>query len=502
MKSLFTLTLIFTTTLYKTSAQINIGSGGQSGSFNPPDDTLEDYCYRQDEEPYIYFGTKTSYDTLTKRGGQQHIVPGCQPVQFWSINRHGTRLPKATKIQRLRRLQNVKEEIVGNYEQRKSYPNVGKLCYDDYNLLRRWRWNDSITEDRAASLTQQGIDELKLLARRYKSKFPQLFNQPYSDQTYFFQYTQSDRTHDSYQAYIEGLFEQEFYRVHANTYGNDMLLKAYRNCREWSERVDNNPETDSEYRKFLDSPEYQNMARQVFRRLGFKYNLEMTVIQDMYDMCRFDKAWQVDQPSPWCAAFTKDHLKLLEYAEDLKEYYTAGYGNRLTENIGCGPVQDMYRKFEKTAQEYPDGNRVTALFSHAATMEAVFTTLGIAKDYSALAADNYRRQQRRLWRMSQMNPFSSNLAAVLYECQNSVNTNNNFKVMFFLNEVPIEEFLGCSVGLCDWTTVENKFRQLVENCNVEAFCEGQSSSKLIRGSFGLSLVSLLVSISTLNNNFW
>lgn len=62
---------------------------------------------------------------------------GCQPVQFWSINRHGTRLPKVKKIQKLRKLQDVKDEIVKNYEDRKSYPVIGKLCFDDYNLLRR-----------------------------------------------------------------------------------------------------------------------------------------------------------------------------------------------------------------------------------------------------------------------------------------------------------------------------------------------------------------------------
>ncbi|XP_066140540.1 multiple inositol polyphosphate phosphatase 1 [Euwallacea fornicatus] len=475
-------------TLSETVAQINVGSGGQFGSFYPSENDLEDYCYRQDEEPYIYFSTKTSYDTLTKRGRQQHIVPGCQPVQFWSINRHGTRLPKATKIQKLKKLQQLKDEIVRNYEERKSYPNEGKLCFDDYNLLRRWRWNDSVTEERAASLTQQGVDELKLLARRYKSKFPQIFNQPYNDKAYYFQYTQTDRTHDSYQAYIEGLFDQEFYRVHANTYGNDMLLKAYRNCKEWHEKVDINANTELEYRKFVESEEYQRMARQVFRRLGFRHELNTSIISDIYDMCRFNKAWQLDQPSPWCVAFTKEHLKILEYAEDLKEYYNTGYGNNLAPNIGCAPVQDMYRKFEKTVQGYPDGNKVTALFTHAATMQAVYTTLGIAKDQELLKADNYKKQQKRLWRTSFINPFASNLVIVLYQCQSSNRPGNSYKVMFFLNEVPIEEFLGCSVGLCDWETVENNFLRLVENCNSQAFCDGQSTG--IRAGSGLGLLVL------------
>ncbi|XP_019773092.2 multiple inositol polyphosphate phosphatase 1 [Dendroctonus ponderosae] len=481
-------------------AQINLGNGGQFGSFFTPDNDLDDYCYRQDEEPYIYFGTKTSYDSLTRRAGQQHIVPGCQPVQFWSINRHGTRLPKVKKIQKLRKLQDVKDEIVKNYEDRKSYPVIGKLCFDDYNLLRRWRWNDTITEDKAAALTQQGINELKLLARRYKTKFPQLLNQPYNEQNYYFQYTQTDRTHDSYQAYIEGLFDRDFFKVHANTYGNDMLLKAYRNCKEWHEKSDKNPETSQEYRAFLESEDYQKMARQVLRRLGFRSELNVSVIQDIYDMCRFNKAWQVDQPSAWCVAFTKSQLKLLEYGEDLKEYYNTGYGNPLIQNIGCGAVQDMYRKFEKTVQGFSDGNKVTALFTHAATMQAVYSTLGIAKDYEPLKSDNYRKQQRRMWRTSLINPFAANLVAVLYQCQNGNQQGNSFKVMFFLNEIPIEEFLGCSVGLCDWATVEKNFQQVVENCNVQAFCDGESSASSQIGSALLSFFAVLM--AAFRQHYW
>lgn len=56
----------------------------------------------------------------------------------------------------------------------------------------------------------------------------------------------------------------------------------------------------------------------------------------------------VQQRSPWCIAFTKGQLKLLEYAEDLKSYYKSGYGNRISAKIGCGPLKDLYDRFERT----------------------------------------------------------------------------------------------------------------------------------------------------------
>lgn len=55
----------------------------------------------------------------------------------------------------------------------------------------------------------------------------------------------------------------------------------------------------------------------------------------------------MNRPSAWCAAFTKDQLKLLEYAVDLEEYYYAGYGNEVNKNIGCPPVRDLLQRLER-----------------------------------------------------------------------------------------------------------------------------------------------------------
>lgn len=56
----------------------------------------------------------------------------------------------------------------------------------------------------------------------------------------------------------------------------------------------------------------------------------------------------LDYPSAWCAAFTKEHLKILEYAEDLKYYYNDGYGHEMNAKLGCPPLKDMFQRFERT----------------------------------------------------------------------------------------------------------------------------------------------------------
>lgn len=48
----------------------------QYGNNQNNQDCCEEYCYAQDEEPYIYFGTKTAYDSLNRRTNSQHDVPG------------------------------------------------------------------------------------------------------------------------------------------------------------------------------------------------------------------------------------------------------------------------------------------------------------------------------------------------------------------------------------------------------------------------------------------
>ncbi|KAJ8943260.1 hypothetical protein NQ318_017277 [Aromia moschata] len=394
---------------------------------NPQDDDCcEEYCYVTDEEPYINFATKTAYDSLSRRSGSQHIVPDCTPVQFWSIIRHGTRLPTSSRMMALVNLNKLHEEVGRNYEQRRSYPDKGRLCREDYDIFRRWRWNDTVTPDKENTLTNQGVEDMKLLARRFKSKYPQLLQQSYDERSYYFQYSNSDRTQSSYQAYIEGLFGSDAFRVHANTMNDDRVIRPYDNCKTWEQNMGENPSTRNEYMRFIERPEYKKMERDVFRRLGFRYNLNDTVIKDIYDMCRYEKAWNVQQRSPWCIAFTKNQLKLLEYAEDLKYYYLTGYGNAMSEKIGCSPLKDLYSRFEKTVNGNSDGNKATFLFTNSATMQP---------------------------------------------CKG----NEQYKVMFFLNEVPVE-FPECSVGLCDWSTFQQKFQSTVENCNIESFCSGNSAS--------------------------
>lgn len=42
---------------------------------NPYADCCENYCMRDDEKPYLHFGTKTGYEFVHGKASNQHIVP-------------------------------------------------------------------------------------------------------------------------------------------------------------------------------------------------------------------------------------------------------------------------------------------------------------------------------------------------------------------------------------------------------------------------------------------
>ncbi|XP_063904569.1 multiple inositol polyphosphate phosphatase 1-like [Zophobas morio] len=124
----------------------------------------------------------------------------------------------------------------------------------------------------------------------------------------------------------------------------------------------------------------------------------------------------LDQPSPWCIVFNKEQLKLLEYAENLKYYYKAGYGNDINRQIGCPPLKDVYEKFERTVNGGGSNvqNKVTVFFTDSITIQTFLSAMGIGKDNQPPTADNYFQQQQRQWRTSTLDPFASNVAAALY----------------------------------------------------------------------------------------
>lgn len=113
-----------------------------------------DYCYSEDvQRPQnVRMNTKTAYQLV--KGGSTDLVnvpPGCTPSKFWILSRHGTRLPTAKHIEKMKKLPQFQSEILENNGKGK-----GGLCVADVNLFRTWQLDSNITEDIGDWLTVQG----------------------------------------------------------------------------------------------------------------------------------------------------------------------------------------------------------------------------------------------------------------------------------------------------------------------------------------------------------
>lgn len=253
---------------------------------------------------------------------------------------------------------------------------------------------------------------MKSIAANYRGIYQDLLDGHYSTDKYSFRHTKTQRTKASFQAFTEGLFGTNAYKDITIPIPpeNDTLLRAYDLCPAWIAQSKQKKNENSEYQKFIRTPEFQKLLSDVSIKLGFQTALSAKQIDTIWDICRYEQAWNLQGDSAWCAVFTKPQVELLEYLEDIKYYYKHGYASDLNSNVACFTIQDMLENLQSELK--PD---VVAYFSHSSMHQLLLTAMGIAKDKQPLKASNFETMKNRNWKASKMGPFAANFAAVKYE---------------------------------------------------------------------------------------
>ncbi|XP_068632185.1 multiple inositol polyphosphate phosphatase 1-like isoform X2 [Battus philenor] len=438
----------------------------------------QETCLSAEEEPYLLFGTKTSYIFANKVFPNTRVqdVPGCQPIAIWLLSRHGSHNPETNETAALQALADLRNNIIANYRNGNFRNTNQRICTSDLNLLERWVWSPGQNPSFAGDLTSEGYISTQQLAQAWKQKYPGLLTENRHD--YLFKYVDDLRSGTTFRAFSEGLFKSQPGGSDVPKENDEKTLKPYKYCPAWVKDVEQNNDTLRQMNTFQSKQEYREMLSNISLRLGFNYDIQWDVVYNMYQMCRYDKAWNVAQISPWCAAFTKDDLRRIEYAEDLETYYKYGYGSPTNEKMGCTTVKDMM-DFLKNHVEHdtPQQPRTHIQFTEAPTILLTLTAMGQRRDSAPLTGDNYHTQaiQTRKWSTSIMSPFSANIAAVLYKCSQDGNfqVKGEYQVLFLENEKPMK-LDGCRVGLCDWNYVKNKYGQVSDTCDLK-FCNSASN---------------------------
>ncbi|XP_045448837.1 multiple inositol polyphosphate phosphatase 1-like [Melitaea cinxia] len=365
-----------------------------------------------------------------------------------------------------------------------------RMCSADLNLLEKWTWNSRQNATYAGDLTSDGYMSTQQLAQAWKQKFPGLLTDNRHD--YLFKFVNDQRSSTTFRAFTEGLFraQEDTYDIAKET--DEKLLRPYKFCSSWVKNVEENNDTLTQLRTFESKQEYKEMITNISLRLGFNYDIQKELVKHMYQMCRYNKAWDVSQISPWCAVFTKEDLKRLEYAEDLETYYKYGYGTPMNQQIGCTGVKDMMDFFKiHVDKDTPQQPRSSVRLATAPALLLALGALGARRDSAPLTADNYHSAVAlaRRWTSSTIAPFNANLAAVLYKCtpNSNLQINEQYQVLFMENEKPmnLEE---CRVGLCNYTFVKNRFGLIADNCNLD-FC---NSATKTTGLIGFTLLFVFI----------
>ncbi|ELV10209.1 Multiple inositol polyphosphate phosphatase 1 [Tupaia chinensis] len=189
--------------------------------------------------------------------------------------------------------------------------------------------------------------------------------------------------------------------------------------------------------------------------------------------CSFDLAIK-GVKSPWCDVFDIDDAKVLEYLNDLKQYWKRGYGYTINSRSSCILFQDIFQHLDKAVQQkqrsQPVSSPVVLQFGHAETLLPLLSLMGYFKDKEPLTAYNYKEQMHRKFRSGHIVPYASNLIFVLYHCKNAKTPKEEFQVQMLLNEkvLPLAHSQE-TVSL--YEDLKNHYKDILQSCHTNEECE-------------------------------
>uniref|UniRef100_UPI0037E72345 multiple inositol polyphosphate phosphatase 1-like n=1 Tax=Semicossyphus pulcher TaxID=241346 RepID=UPI0037E72345 len=434
-------------------------------------------CFRNDVNPENnanipaiakYFSTKGRYEEVNpyliedilavNRSILQPPSAQCREIHMTAIIRHGTRYPTVKNVKKMQKLSDLVKSSASGKE----------------SWLReiQTQWTMWYTEDMDGRLVQKGVKDHKHLAVRLSKLFPSLLSEEKLRGGFIKFITSSKhRCVNSTLSFIAGLTElwtitdKEFDHVE-----NNALMRFFDLCTRFVEEVDNNPSALSELDKFKYGPEMRRVEQKIADRLRVPYN---TITDDMAEaafyLCAYEFAIKTVN-SPWCQLFDEVDAQVMEYANDLKQYWKRGYGHDINSKASCILFHDVFSRLDRAVSENRSGLQVTEAVTiqvgHAETLLPLLTLLGFSKDSEILTSTNYATQSQRSFRTSHTLPYAANLLLVLYDCGDG-----DLRLQPLLNEKPVTFPDVAEASMPLYQDVRERYRELLQGCDFETECQ-------------------------------
>ncbi|XP_023080945.1 multiple inositol polyphosphate phosphatase 1 isoform X1 [Piliocolobus tephrosceles] len=431
-----------------------------------------------------YFGTKTRYEDVNPGllSGPEapwrdpELLEGtCTPVQLVALIRHGTRYPTAKQIRKLRQLHGLlqargsRDGGAGSTRSR----DLGAALAD---------WPLWYADWMDGQLVEKGRQDMRQLALRLASLFPALFSRENYGRLRLIT-SSKHRCVDSGAAFLQGLWQHYHPGLPLPDVAdmecgpprvNDKLMRFFDHCEKFLTEVEKNATALYHVEAFKTGPEMQNILKKVAATLQVPVNdLNADLIQVAFFTCSFDLAIK-GVKSPWCDVFDIDDAKVLEYLNDLKQYWKRGYGYTINSRSSCTLFQDIFQHLDKAVEQkqrsQPISSPVILQFGHAETLLPLLSLMGYFKDKEPLTAYNYKEQMHRKFRSGHIVPYASNLIFVLYHCENAKTPKEQFRVQMLLNE-KVLPLAYSQETVSFYEDLKNHYKDILQSCQTSEECE-------------------------------
>lgn len=416
---------------------------------------------------FTTFHTKTSYDHIGNK--DLHVSkPGnsCVPIQINAVHRHGHRYPSASNIRGLKVLAK-KLTVKADYLKSKfniTFP-LAEALRDFYEAENKL-------------LTSIGEDDSYHIAKRIKTRFPEVFHPSYSPLSYKFRSTCKSRCVRTANSLAYGFFEN---RGHLGKYkfqpvsietrdcSHDVVLRPWDACEEWIDDVLTHKGL-KEYYRFIAGKEIKSVKDRINERIGLNGSqaLSLNDIKRLFEACAYHiNMYKGELNNGICKLLKKDDISVIEYLYELDYFYAYSAGHKLSYRMACPLLSDIYRTLEDARNSKNGAYAGIFRVGHQETLVPLLTLMGVyVKRGERLRASNYEDMRNRTFRSACMAPYSGNVYFTLFKC-----ADNEFKIQMFVNEHLVRIPCCESASHCDVDVFLKCYKNSVEKCNFKKMCD-------------------------------
>nr|USJ75256.1 PHY1 [Pteris vittata] len=442
----------------------------------------EDFDVRE----HLSTATRYEYGMLSTKklvGDIGEPPSSCSPIHINLVARHGTRAPTKKRIR----------QINGFAERIRDLGNSSLLAP---NWMKDWKspWHGRVV---GGEVLQKGEEEMFELGQRIRTRYSEIFKEPYHPDLYMISATQVPRSAASAVAFGMGLFSGEgtlgqgrhrAFSVISDSRTHDIHLRFYESCSAYQEsKAKAIPVVAALQEDF-----HMDIASSLKER--FLFNITKEDIPTLWFLCKQEAA-ALDIVDRSCSLFTEEEVEMLEWADDLEVHKLKGYGESINYRMGIPLLTNVLESMERVIAASKAGHAWSAVekahlrFAHAETVIPFICLLGLFLDaeevqkilMEAPLEPPPRPPKTRLWRGSAVAPYGANNMVVLHKCSSnkdgSQEEEDDFRVQVLHNERSVA-LPGCNgTHLCPFQVFKEQVVVPHLKYNFHSLCSLQKTQE-------------------------